>query len=369
MTIEIEVLSGAQRGMRHFLEQKEFRVGGDSRYEIAFDPQLDPSAKDRTLHFRRTADGWFVRSSGSGEVLLNQTPIAKEVPIRSGDLVRLSELGPDFSFAIVSQAAAVAHQTANEPKTITKPQAATPCAEAKAEGPTEILQTGEQVPFTDSKSQSRSVHPKGAWKPIAAVAAIAALGFTAFSMFRPGEQMKPAVLEQVSAQNIDEGSELTVQMRLKPSNQLEDSAAFNLIGQPPQGATIDMRTGVFRWSPTETQGPGVYQIQVGVRASDSEQPFADTSFRVEVKEVNSPPVIRPIGEKTLKAGQQLAFSVEANDPDQPANQRSFKLLEGPDWVQVDRDTGVVRCSPPASADGRFQTVVWRERRRTAEPAR
>ena len=107
MAIEIRILSGARKGERIVLEGTEFRVGGDSRCGIFFDPRFDASARGRSVILRLASDGWRIESTGAGEVLLNQTPVVKETPIRSGDLVRLSEFGPDFSFAVTSRAAAV----------------------------------------------------------------------------------------------------------------------------------------------------------------------------------------------------------------------------------------------------------------------
>lgn len=93
------------------LEGTEFRVGGDSGCGIFFDPRLDPPACGRSVLFRLASDGWRVESTGAGEVLINQAPVVQETPIRSGDLVRLSEFGPDFSFAVTSRTAAAADST------------------------------------------------------------------------------------------------------------------------------------------------------------------------------------------------------------------------------------------------------------------
>ena len=39
---------------------------------------------------------------------------------------------------------------------------------------------------------------------------------------------------------------------------------FKLDKSPPTGATIDPKTGVFSWTPTETQGPGTYLFDIAV---------------------------------------------------------------------------------------------------------
>ena len=109
MAAEIRILSGARKGERLVLDATEFRVGAERQCQVYFDPRLDPAAQHRSVLLRRTNDGWLVSSIGSGEVLLNQAPIVRETRIRSGDLVRLSDRGPDFSFsfAITNQPTAV----------------------------------------------------------------------------------------------------------------------------------------------------------------------------------------------------------------------------------------------------------------------
>jgi hypothetical protein len=51
--------------------------------------------------FRLQEDGWHLRGSG-GEAFVNQQPIAGWTRIRSGDVVRMSSSGPDFSFGLVA---------------------------------------------------------------------------------------------------------------------------------------------------------------------------------------------------------------------------------------------------------------------------
>jgi len=106
MAVEIVILSGARQGERLLLEAGEFRAGDDPACEVFFDPQNDPSARDRCALFRLADDGWSVERTGAGQLYVNQEPVVGKSRIRSGDLVRMSERGPDFSFGIVTQATA-----------------------------------------------------------------------------------------------------------------------------------------------------------------------------------------------------------------------------------------------------------------------
>jgi len=61
---------------------------------------------------------------------------------------------------------------------------------------------------------------------------------------------------------------------------------FTLDKNPPTGATIDSKTGVFSWTPTEAQGPGAYLFDIVV----SKGPLEDReTITVTVNTVSSPP--------------------------------------------------------------------------------
>ena len=61
---------------------------------------------------------------------------------------------------------------------------------------------------------------------------------------------------------------------------------FKLDKNPPTGATIDSKTGVFSWTPTEAQGPGAYLFDIVV----SKGPLEDReTITVTVNTVSSPP--------------------------------------------------------------------------------
>src|SRR3970040_1565795 len=61
---------------------------------------------------------------------------------------------------------------------------------------------------------------------------------------------------------------------------------FKLDKNPPTGAAIDSKTGVFSWTPTEAQGPGAYLFDIVV----SKGPLEDReTITVTVNTVSSPP--------------------------------------------------------------------------------
>jgi hypothetical protein len=103
MSVEIQILSGARQGQRLEISAEVFQAGDNRGCEVFFDPQQDPGARSRQASFRLKEDGWYLASSGGGDLLVNERPVIGIARIRSGDVVRLSERGPDFSFHIVAR--------------------------------------------------------------------------------------------------------------------------------------------------------------------------------------------------------------------------------------------------------------------------
>ena len=100
MGVEIIILSGARQNERIVLDADEFRAGGVETCDVFFDPDADAAAVGRVALFRRSDEGWSIQNAGKGELLLNQENVSGRTRIRSGDIVRLSDRGPDFSFSL-----------------------------------------------------------------------------------------------------------------------------------------------------------------------------------------------------------------------------------------------------------------------------
>ncbi|RKX30935.1 MAG: hypothetical protein DRP71_14245 [Verrucomicrobia bacterium] len=111
-------------------------------------------------------------------------------------------------------------------------------------------------------------------------------------------------------------------------NASNSSAIFSLVGTPPAGADIVPESGLFSWTPDETQGPNQYLITV--KATDLVNPelFDTEEFNVTVNEVNRAPIIEAISDLSANEEELLTVMVLASDPDVPANSLSYSLGEG-----------------------------------------
>jgi hypothetical protein len=76
-------------------------------------------------------------------------------------------------------------------------------------------------------------------------------------------------------------------------------------------------------------------------------------------EGNTPPVISPIDAKTVEAGLELQFFVEATDADVPAQLLTFSLAGAPAGMVIDSLSGLVTWTPPANSPGDVLSILVR----------
>ena len=169
----------------------------------------------------------------------------------------------------------------------------------------------------------------------------------------------PPVLSVVDAQSIDEDSQLSFMVSATDQDLPANNVIFSLGAGAPEGAAIDPITGDFRWTPTESQGPAVYAIQV--RATDDGTPSRSDvkTIDITVGEVNQTPVLTGIGGQHLDIGSPITFTVSATDADLPANNLVFSLAaNAPSGATIDPSTGHFSWTPqPGTSLGSHRVTI------------
>ena len=79
--------------------------------------------------------------------------------------------------------------------------------------------------------------------------------------------------------------------------------------------TIDPNTGAISWTPTQTDTPGVYTIQVAVTDNGTPALSVTNSFTVTLTGGNNPPSVFVPADQTLDELTALNVSASATDPD------------------------------------------------------
>jgi hypothetical protein len=168
----------------------------------------------------------------------------------------------------------------------------------------------------------------------------------------------PPVFDPVADQVVDELAELTLTLRATDTDLPPNQLVYALL-QAPEGMTLDELTGVLSWTPTEAQGPEVYDVIARV-TDDGEPPLSDTvEFRVTVREVNTPPVFDPVADQVVDELAELTLTLRATDTDLPPNQLLYALLQAPEGMTLDELTGVLSWTPTEAQGPEVYDVIAR----------
>jgi hypothetical protein len=124
-----------------------------------------------------------------------------------------------------------------------------------------------------------------------------------------------------------------------------DELTYGLLSSP-EGMTISSTTGLISW---QAGAIGRYQVLVSVkdgRGGVSEQAY---SLLVATTLPNRPPVFTTDPVVDAKINTAYRYDADAVDPDQ--DQLIYSLLNGPEGMKVNPNTGEVTWTPPA-------TTIW-----------
>ncbi len=173
----------------------------------------------------------------------------------------------------------------------------------------------------------------------------------------------PPVLTVPADQVINELAPWSVVATAVDSDIPANPLTFSLV-DPPAGMTIDPESGVILWTPSEAQGPGVYDITVQVTDFNAdavnENQLSDTeAFQVTVREVNHPPVLTVPADQLIVPLEPWTISVTATDPDIPANPLAFSLVSAPGGMSVDPVSGQISWTPGEEHAGAVHPVTVR----------
>jgi len=148
----------------------------------------------------------------------------------------------------------------------------------------------------------------------------------------------------IGTQDIDEGREFTL-TPFASDPDAGDSLQFSLVSAP-SGMTINPSTGQLRWLTSEGTGPRTTQVVLRVQDQGEPPLSATTEFTLIVREVNTPPTLAAIPDRTINEGSLLEFTNVVSDLDLPANTFTFSLAPGaPAGATVNPVTGVFRWRP------------------------
>lgn len=163
------------------------------------------------------------------------------------------------------------------------------------------------------------------------------------------ENHTPRIVSPPSAFRATLGEEFAYDMRAEDVD--GDPVEWTLV-EAPHGASLDRRYGTLRWQPSAEQ---LGNQRFVVSASDPIGMESTQSFSLLVSGSNLAPSIvsRPLSEAIVD--ERYVYGVRAIDPENDA--LSFRLLQGPQGMTIDKDRGILRWTPHAGQIGTATVVV------------
>jgi len=146
---------------------------------------------------------------------------------------------------------------------------------------------------------------------------------------------------------VDEGAALHFTALGSDTDVPANVLSYHIILGAESGMTLDPSTGVFSWTPTETQGPRDYTLRLQVLDDAAVNPLPGlTDVRIHVNEVNQGPTLAAIADVTVHEGAPLYFAVSGSDTDLPANTLTYEIASGTaPGMSLDPVTGNVGWTP------------------------
>ena len=119
----------------------------------------------------------------------------------------------------------------------------------------------------------------------------------------------PPLLNPIGDKTVE--AEQTLVITLNASDPDGDTLTYSAAGLP-EGASFDAPTRTFTWTPARDQ-EGTH---TGIHFEVSDGGLIDSEdIDIEVTAINRPPLLDPIGDKTVEAEQTLVITLNASDPD------------------------------------------------------
>ncbi|WP_026898830.1 choice-of-anchor tandem repeat GloVer-containing protein [Daejeonella oryzae] len=161
----------------------------------------------------------------------------------------------------------------------------------------------------------------------------------------------PPILSGIGNKTVNELQRLKFVATASDKDDPADSLSFRLANAAnrtyPEGATINAKTGLFSWTPTEAQGPGTYRVKVIVSDGSSTD---EEEIEIGVLETAAHPVLATIGAKSVNEGTTLNFTAIATDSDLPATPLRYSLVKVkgtnfPEGATINPESGAFIWTP------------------------
>ncbi len=155
------------------------------------------------------------------------------------------------------------------------------------------------------------------------------------------------VLDPIGEKSVSEGQTLT--FSISATDAEGDTLAFSAASLPT-GAVFDTDTQTFTWTPGFDTA-GNYPVLFSVTDNGTPPQSDSEEVTITVGNVNRPPVLDPIGSRSVAENQELVVVVDGSDPDGDAVTFSTGTL--PSGAVFDADSHTLTWTPEYTQSGNY----------------
>jgi hypothetical protein len=172
----------------------------------------------------------------------------------------------------------------------------------------------------------------------------------AFYAVWPREPVSTRLIARIESRHVDELTDLVVPIEVLGGEQAPP-VTLTLKESPP-GMLLDAEKRLITWRPTEADGPDRVNVVIHAEATDGSGRTDMRQFLLQVNEVNQPPVVEPIEDRSIAQGETVEFIVAARDDDEPPDPLRYRLTVGASLgATIDAETGQFRWYSGGSQPG------------------
>jgi len=159
---------------------------------------------------------------------------------------------------------------------------------------------------------------------------------------------RPPVLEPVGDRELNESETLMIDVDATDPD--GDSLTYSC-NRTDLFIDFDTAIGIGHWT-TDYDDAGIYYIDFGV--SDGKGGIDNETVKIIVHNKNRPPVLEPIGDKTVNESELLEFTISATDPD--GDTLSYSATNLPEGASFDPNTRTFSWTPSFEQEGIYHDV-------------
>jgi hypothetical protein len=155
-------------------------------------------------------------------------------------------------------------------------------------------------------------------------------------------------LDLIGSKSVGRGEKMSLSAKVSGADTTEGEVDFELLSELTDGMTFE--AGKLNWEPPAELVAGEFAVKVRAAGGGLREPI-EAEFKLNLTDVNKPPVITIPEELVATLGKPFTAKLEATDPETPVEELKFALADGaPEGAAINAETKELTFTPPAEGE-------------------